>query len=201
MKLKSVLFILTILIINKVFAFDMDGIYYSVLSSSGIPSVAVTYGQVDYSGDIVIPAEVTYGGVTYKVISIGDFAFDGCSNLNSIHLPSTITSIGYKAFRYCDNLKEINLEDTKLEEIGENAFFSCESLESISLPATLETIGEDAFIFCVFSSINVDSQNTTFDSREKCNAIIETASNTLLLGCKNTFIPNYWCPLKLFGLL
>lgn len=52
-------------------------------------------------------------------------------------------------------------------------------------------IGEGAFKGCVsLTSIEVSSENNSYDSRNKCNAIIETSSNTLIVGCQNTVIPN-----------
>ena len=61
----------------------------------------------DYSGDIVIPENVTYDNVTYKVISLGDECFDGCSSLTSISLPSGITSLGKYCFYHCSSLTSI----------------------------------------------------------------------------------------------
>ena len=55
----------------------------------------------------------------------------------------------------------------------------------------MTSIGKNAFKGCSgLNSISVENGNTNYDSRNNCNAIIETASNTLIAGCKNTTIPN-----------
>jgi hypothetical protein len=75
--------------------------------------------------------------------------------------------------------------------IGRMAFRDCTSLTSINIPNSVTSIGECAFL-CTpsLTSIIVDENNTVYDSRENCNAIIETATNTLIAGCQNTIIPN-----------
>ena len=75
--------------------------------------------------------------------------------------------------------------------IGKNAFKDCGKLKSITIPQSVTAIGEDAFTGCYgLESMEVESGNTFFDSRNDCNAIIQTSKNTLLWGCKNTMIPN-----------
>ena len=75
--------------------------------------------------------------------------------------------------------------------IDENAFYCCEGLTSIDIPNSITKIGDFAFGNCpVLTSIVVESGNPRYDSRNNCNAIIETADNTLIAGCKNTMIPN-----------
>ena len=60
----------------------------------------------------------------------------------------------------------------------------------MNIPSNVAFIGEDAFVYCKFDGIVVDPENPNFDSRNDCNAIIETSTNELLTGCKNTAIPN-----------
>ena len=75
--------------------------------------------------------------------------------------------------------------------LGENCFSGCWGLKSITIPNSVTRIGEYCFSSCGgLESIVVESGNTVYDSRENCNAIIETATNTMLSGCRNTTIPN-----------
>ena len=76
-------------------------------------------------------------------------------------------------------------------EIGDRAFFDCTSLKSITIPDSVTRIGEEAFSHCEnLKSIVVEEGNPKYDSRNNCNAIIETATNTLVFGCSTTIIPD-----------
>ena len=146
--------------------FTIDGINYS--SDDG-KTASVISNSEKYSGVVVIPSEVTHDNVTYNVTSIGDKAFYECSELKSIEIPNGVTSIGDKAFYGCYRY-----------------YFT-----SISIPSSVISIGDKAFYGCSsLSSIVVDKNNKVYDSRNNCNAIIETASNTMIFGCRNTTIPN-----------
>ena len=122
--------------------------------------------------------------------SINKCAFIGCSNLTSIDISKNVISIGNNAFENCTNLTSVNISDGVIS-IGNNAFENCEKLKSINIPESVTSIGKSAFISCsALESIVVSSENTFYDSRNDCNAIIETKTNTLLTGCKNTIIPD-----------
>ena len=134
----------------------------------------------------VIPSTIT---------SIGNSAFSGCSGLTSVNLPNGLTSIGSYAFYGCSGLTSIALPGS-LTTINRSAFSHCSGLTSVTVPASVTDIspgyswGENPFDFCNnLMSIVVEPGNTKYDSRGNCNAIIETATNTLLAGCKNTTIP------------
>ena len=125
-----------------------------------------------------------------SVTTIGDHAFYCCSNLTSITIPNSVTTIGNYALYYCSGLTSITIPNS-VTTIGNNAFCLCSSLTSITIPNSVTTIGDAAFAGCSgLTSIKVDAGNTKYDSRNDCNAIIETATNTLVAGCKNTTIPN-----------
>lgn len=75
--------------------------------------------------------------------------------------------------------------------VSEYAFLWFEGLKSLTIPKSVKSIGERSFRFCTnLESITIDEDNTFYDSRDNCNAIIETSSNKMMIGCKNTVIPN-----------
>ncbi|MBO4485780.1 MAG: leucine-rich repeat protein [Prevotella sp.] len=122
--------------------------------------------------------------------SIGDQAFYYCYRLTSVTLPETVTSIGMSAFQFCFYLTSINLPDN-LESIEQQAFWQCERLPSLRIPAKVSSIGDYVFGYCrQLTDVSVDPANTVFDSREDCNAIIETATNTLYRAFVGTKIPS-----------
>lgn len=142
-------------------ATKIDGIYYNFSGSSA--SVERSSGE-KYSGNIFIPSSVTYNGKVYTVTSIGYWAFADCTRLGSVTLPSTIQTI-------------------------QNWAFQNSSISSIVIPQSVNKI-DYPFTGCNnLTSIVVEDGNATFDSRNNCNAIIETAKNSLIAGCKTTEIP------------
>ena len=316
--MKTIKFFLTTIamllgsVMANAYDFEEDGIYYNILSSTDL-TAEVTPGDNKYTGNVIIPSTVTYGGSIYNVTSIGYMAFYecssltsvtipnsvtsieygaflACSSLTSITIPESVTSIGYAAFGYCSSLTSVTIPNsvTSIEygaflacssltsitipesvtSIGYAAFGYCSSLTSVTIPNSVTSIGEWAFYYCssltsitipnsvtevgggIFygcshlesivlsenitslpscdsdgrlrgffegcksltsvtipnsvtsigefafygcsslTSIIVGADNKTYDSRENCNAIIETASNTLIAGCQKTSIPN-----------
>ena len=126
----------------------------------------------------------------YGVTTIGDYAFWDCDSLTSITIPDSVTSIGVDAFNSCDGLTSITIPNS-IWFIGKDAFARCENLPSITIPNSVTSIGESAFREChALANIKVADDNRIFDSRNNCNAIIRTADNSLIQGCKNTVIPN-----------
>ena len=188
-------------------------IYYDYINNGTELMVTCNNFGEKYAGTVNIPKEVTYNSTTYSVTSLGDEAFYDCSGLTSVTIPNSVTSIGDKAFWYCTGLTSVSIGNS-VTSIGFEAFFACISLTSFIIPNSVTSIGDEAFHACtnltsvtfgnsvtsigdnVFSacpsltSITVESGNPKYDSRDNCNAIIETESNTLVLGCQNTNIPN-----------
>ena len=151
-----------------------------------IPNSVTSIGWYAFYGctgltSITIPNSVT---------SIGNGAFFGCSGLTSITIPNSVTSIGIQAFQSCSGLTSVTIPNS-VTRIGDIAFMDCSGLTSITIPNSVTRIGSVAFRGCSgLVSIKVESENLMYDSRDNCNAIIETATNALIAGCKNTVIPN-----------
>jgi hypothetical protein len=147
----------------------------------------------------IIPDSVTgigndaFSGCTFKsliipnkVTSIGEDAFSLC-NIENICIPNSVTTIGAGAFADCDSLFSIEIPNS-VTTIGKAAFEGS-ALKSIVIPESVIHIGEGAFEGCDLESITVNTGNPKYDSRNDCNAIIETETNTLIVGCANTIIP------------
>ena len=158
----------------------------SGLTELTLPNGVRSIGDSAFSGcsgltELILPSSVT---------SIGDYAFYGCSGLTELILPNSVTSIGDGAFRGCSGLTELTLPNS-VTSIGDGAFRGCSGLTELILPNSVTSIGNYAFSDCSgLEKITVDRGNKRYDSRDNCNSIIETGTNTLIVGCKNSVIPN-----------
>lgn len=128
--------------------------------------------------DIIIPSGVTV---------IEDSAFSECEALETITLGSDVTSIGNSAFYNCSSLTSITIPNS-ITEINEIAFYGCTSLTEVTIPSQIANIEVFAFANCTgLATITVAEGNTKYHSANNC--IIETASKTLIAGCKTSVIP------------
>lgn len=156
------------------------------ITSISIPNSVIAIGDSAFYEcssltSLVIPNSI-------KIIE--DCIFCGCTGLTSVNIPNSVTSIGKYAFASCKSLTSVNIPNS-VTTIGDYAFFFCTSLISITIPISVTSIGYRVFNGCsALNAIQVENGNSKYDSREDCNAIIETTSNTLLFGCQNTIIPN-----------
>ena len=145
----------------------------SGLTSVTIPNSVTSIGLSPFSG---------CSGLTSIVVEDGNTVYDSRDNSNAIIETSTNTLIAG-----CKNSKIPN----SVNSIGDGAFSGCSGLTSVIIPSGVTSIGEYAFSNCSrLTSIVVEDGNTVYDSRDNCNAIIETSTNTLISGCQNTKIPN-----------
>ena len=169
----------------------IDGIFYLLDKTKGEATVTYRDQPYDsYSGDVVIPASVDYDGSTYQVTGIAKQAFYTCSKLTSVSIPNSVTTIGQSAFQNCRSLAVVNISNG-VKIIQSGAFSTCPALANLNIPASVVSIERNAFGGCGgLENITVESGNTVYDSRESCNALIETATNTIIVGCNNTIIPN-----------
>ena len=176
--------------------FEVDGIYYNILSSTDL-TVAVApkngedrlgpdgslnekapYNKDAYKGIVYIPEKVNHLGQEYEVKTIYPRAFINCSELIEAVIPGTV------------------------EAIGEDAFWGCSQLKRLIIPKSVKAIAfyrteykwqyRDYFYYGCFAEcrnieeLRVEEGNSVYDSRGNCNAIIHTGSNTLVLGIANT---------------
>ncbi len=153
---------------------NSDGvtIYYVINDEETAAAVKTTGDLYDdiavssYSGNIKIPSSISYMGKTFPVTSIREKAFREASGLISVSIPNSVTNIGDGAFRGS-------------------------GLTTLTIPSSVTSIGNDIVIGCEnLTSIVIDANNTTYDSRNNCNAIIESKTNQLIAGCKTTTIAN-----------
>lgn len=132
-----------------------------------------TYDYIKISGcdesatEIEIPSEID--GLPVKII--GNWAFVGCTSLEKISIPNSITDIDYAAFYKCHSLKNIDIPDSVIN-IGDFAFFRCINLKNVTIPESVSTIGEWAFYYCEsLESITIENPDCEiYDSKNTiCN--------------------------------
>ena len=125
-----------------------------------------------------------------SVTEIGERAFSSCWALTSINIPDSVTKIGEGAFQECKALTSITIPNS-VTEIDNSAFSWCETLTNVNIPESVTKIDSAVFRGCLgLTSIIVADENKVYDSRNNCNAIIETKTNRLIQGCANTVIPD-----------
>lgn len=125
-------------------------------------------------------------------VEIGDYAFAGMSSIPQLVIPDSVVTIGDYAFKDCTGIAKLNFSDTSaLKKIGVKAFENCISITTIKLPSKVNNIAPDAFdgLSKVLTSIEVAEENTTYHSKDNC--LVKTSNNTLMIGCRNSVIPDY----------
>lgn len=155
------------------------------LTSVTIPNSVTSIGRMAFANCWSLESVI----LSENISRIEDYTFFYCESLTSITIPNNVTYVGNCAFEYGYNLSAVTFGDN-VTTIDNYAFASCSSLSSVTIPASVSYIGYSTFGSCnSLNSIVVESGNTAYDSRNNCNAIIETASNTLIAGCQSTIIP------------
>ena len=164
--------------------FEVDGIYYTILSASDL-TVEVTSGDNKYIGEVIIPSTVTYKSRTLSVISIGHGAFGYCYDLTSVTIPNSVTTIGNDAFKECTSLRDLRIEDgSNILSCNRYAFKECPLktlylgrdlqnpcfnsnaiLKSVTIGNSVTTIGSSAFNGCSgLTSVTIPNSVTTIGS-------------------------------------
>ncbi len=200
-----------VVIPNSVISIEDGAFGNTAIKEITIPNSVTSIGSSAFSGcsgltSIEIPSSVT---------SIGDYAFASCTSLESVTIPGSVPKIGQSTFIECVSLKNLYIEDcnntllivdddlfqASLDTLylgrniycsnsyGDYDIFIDSKLKSLTIGSGLTDLS-NINLRTSYESIVVTDGNKVYDSREGCNAIIETASNTLILGCKNTVIPN-----------
>ena len=172
----------------------------ALMGCDGLTSIVVESGNTVYDSHdncnaiIKTASNILIAGCKATIIpdgvtSIGRYAFKDCIGLTSVTIPNSVTSIGEYAFDSCSGLTSVIIPNSVIS-IVDRAFQNCIGLTSMTIPNSVISIG-DAFSGCSgLTSLVVEAGNTAYDSRNDCNAIVETASNSLIVGCKTTVIPN-----------
>lgn len=170
-------------------AFESGDISYTINSDS--TSVTVARGAYVGLTNVTIPASVTFEGKSYAVTGVADNAFYSCADMKSISLPSSLKTIGGSAFRSCTSLTEFTIP-SKVDTIGGYALANCDALTKVTIGKALKCNLTYTLFYSTpsLATIIVESGNPRYDSRGNCNALVETATNTLIVGCKGSTIPS-----------
>ena len=150
---------------NATYTLDSDGVL-TISGSGKISDYAFAYrigGAPNYDYYLDIKKVIIEQGVT----KIGSAAFEGCSEMTSVTMLDGVMSIDSYAFSRCSGLTSITIPKG-VKSIGYYAFYGCRSLKKIK----------------------VAEENKYYNSKDECNAIIETKTNTLIRGCESTVIPD-----------
>ena len=134
---------------------------------------------------VIVSEEITlldFGEFKYftGIKSLSNNIFSYSTKLTFIAIPSSVTSLGDSCFKGCSSLTSITIPSSATS-LGDSCFEGCSSLTSITIPEGVTSLGGRCFDSCsALTSIVVSENNKVYDSRNNCNAIIKTATNTLM---------------------
>ncbi|MDO4930425.1 MAG: leucine-rich repeat domain-containing protein [Bacteroidales bacterium] len=162
----------------------INGLKYSLDETTN--EATLVSNSYSYSGDIVIPASVTYSGTAYKVTSIGNLCFNNCSSLTSVVIPSSVTTLGNSCFYDCSSLTSVKIGSSvtslpdycfsgcssltsvvigsSVTSFGRYSFSDCSNLTSVEIPSSVTEWEYDSFVGSGLTSIKVDEANPLFAS-------------------------------------
>ncbi len=140
--------------------FEVGGLWYEYFYGPNLARVIPDPDGSKYGGNISIPGQIEYGGITYSVYQIGSHAFYECADLKSVTLGEGIEYIGSYAFYNCPNLERITFSSTMESFNTDNPVFElCPKLEIVTTPKTSEsqlnyfyTHGGALYRHCYYSS-------------------------------------------------
>ena len=152
-KLLLFIVLLCVSITASATVFNVNGIYYSIISSDDMTCMVVG-GEVKSSGHVTIPSVVTCEHGKFSVTAIGEYAFYECSSLKSVTISDSVTEIGMAAFYECTSLTSVTI-GSSLTTIGNGVFCGCYSLASVTIPDSVTEIGNHAFYNTSLTSVTL----------------------------------------------
>ena len=179
--------------------FKVDGLCYAIVEEGYSVEVTREFSsETDYQDnyadlqEVVIPEFVTYNEIQYRVLGIGANAFTPAKNLEKLDFSFNYGGYHFyvkeRALAGCSKLKEVDFGS--VDELG-NQSFADTAIEEVGLNGNVKITGNPFGICKNLAVLRIyEGTEYNYDSRENCNAIIETATNTLVSGCKNSTIPS-----------
>ena len=191
---------------KPVTSIDQYSFYQKTMTSVTIPDTVKKIGESAFYEcknlkNVHIPDSVTdlepysfgdcYALASFNIpkgiTEIPAYAFEW-ANITSLDIPDNITKIGEGAFGFCENLTSLTIPDS-VTEIDAKAFQSCKGLKSFEIPKNVTKLSGNAFMSSGITMLTVSPENPVYDSRDNCNAVIETDTDKLIIGIYGTKIP------------
>jgi hypothetical protein len=169
------------------YSFEVNNIYYTITGTNTVEVDMKYYHAHTYTGDVTVPATVSYNGTTYRVTSVGELAFSECSGLTSVKLPNSVTIIKSQAFYGCRNLTSVDLGNS-VTTIQANAFALCPAMTSVTIPNTVTTLDNGVFLCSGFTSIVIPNSVTSIPDNTFSGC---TALTSVVIGSGVTAIGRY----------
>lgn len=179
-----------------------NAFYGTSIANVTLPETLITIENGAFAAtnltEITIPCNVTTIGkafsacdrlstLNYNAIHCTEYAMN--NTIEILNIGGMVKVLPEKLVADCEKLRNVTIPES-VTEISFRAFYMCKGLTELAIPSSIVSIDSEAFRGCSgLEKIVVDEANTIYDSRNNCNAIIETQTNKLLIGCKETIIP------------